>query len=207
MSDGVRERLAHRMMQCQRGVGAKRSPGARLAQPHVGRGSAHALDELLQGVDGGQRLARGIVGDDRTHSAQSLTAGVHDDPESSVTPVGVLGAHRAGDLGLRDHHRHRVRDDVVQVAVDPSALIRDRLRDARRHPLLGLVAPHPQDQPQRPGRRDRAAESEERPEAELRIVESKLGEGDEAGAEMPPASASTRTVVPVCAATWPMTSR
>ena len=56
------------------------------------------------------------------HLLQRLAAGLGDLLQRAGGGIGRRGV--AAAVGLRDHHRQRVRDHVVQLARDPGALLR-----------------------------------------------------------------------------------
>ena len=58
------------------------------------------------------------------HLGERIAAGLGDLRQRAARRVGILGRGVAAAVGLGDHHRQRVRDDVVQLARDPRALLR-----------------------------------------------------------------------------------
>ena len=74
------------------------------------------------------------------HLVQRVAARALDRLERLARALGVAVEHPPRALGLRDHHADAVRDDVVQLARDPRALLADG--DALALALLALEQRH-----------------------------------------------------------------
>ncbi|CAA9489716.1 MAG: hypothetical protein AVDCRST_MAG13-1682 [uncultured Solirubrobacteraceae bacterium] len=115
------------------------------AHPHlVGQVACRALDlepdrqagagePAHQAGQVGVPLARPQHAEQPAHLGQRVPAGLGDLRQRPARRCGVARRGVAAAVGLRDHHRQRVGDHVVQVAGDPRAL-------ARRADLRLLVA-------------------------------------------------------------------
>ena len=118
------------------------------------------------------------------HLAERLLARALDRVEGGAGRLGIGGEHLAPAARLDDDDRDRVRDDVVELAGDPRALLRhggsgplvlvalelDRAEGERALPL----APQPDHQPGQPG-----AAEDQRAEDDVAPVERVAVVGDE----------------------------
>ena len=144
MLDDVRQRLLHDA------VGGEVEPGGQLAPLALDReldrhaGAARALD---QRVELAQRRLRRVLGvlvgvqhaEQRAHLGERLAPGALDQLGGGDRARRVALEDPPRAAGLDDHHRDRVRDDVVHLARDPAALVGDRALGLR---LALLVRAH-----------------------------------------------------------------
>ncbi len=108
-------------------------------------GIPHLLDEPVE--VGEPRLRTNLLRvaqlpEQQPHVGERLARGRRDRGEGVGRRDRILRVARA--VGLRDHDRERVRDDVVHVAGEPVALLLDHdgaLRDLRGDASLARVAP------------------------------------------------------------------
>ncbi len=106
------------------------------AQLHVGRELARpALDlefdrqaRAGEAADEAQQVAAVLAtpqyAEQAAHLGECLPAGLGDPRQRSARRIWIAGRGVAAAVGLGDHHRQRVRHHVMQLARDPSPLLR-----------------------------------------------------------------------------------
>ena len=101
-----------------------------MAQVDRQAGVARAADEVVEAGERRLRLAHGraLVAvahqpEQAAQLAERLAPAALDLGERRDRVVGLGVEDAARGAGLHDHHRDRVRDDVVQLARDPAALV------------------------------------------------------------------------------------
>ena len=113
------------------GASGPRSPST--LELDLEAGVARARDERAEALE---RRLRGVLGvlavgaqdaQQPAHLGQRLAARGLDGAQRADRGLGVAVEHAPRRAGLDDHHRDRVRDDVVQLARDPHALARHRV--------------------------------------------------------------------------------
>ena len=85
---------------------------------------ARAREPADEARQSGAFLARPQHAEQPAHLLERLAAGLGDLRQRAAAASGSLGRGVAAAVGLGDHHRQRVRDDVVQLARDPRPLLR-----------------------------------------------------------------------------------
>src|SRR6266545_6618113 len=136
LGTGVLERIREALLnQAVRGeIDAGRKLNGRALDPQFNRKSrfTRVLDELVEVLEarlGGQ--GRRLLGvpqhaDHPAHLCERLAPRLLDDEQSLAFPRLVRAEQAPGRRRLHGHHADAVPDDVVQLARDPRALVRDR---------------------------------------------------------------------------------
>jgi hypothetical protein len=201
----VRERLLDEAVGRQ--VDALRQLGRLALEAQLGReaGLAGLRDELLDVLEARLRHERrGLLGaaehaDEAAHLREGRAAGLLDRAQRLALARLVVAEQPAHGRRLDGHHAHRVADDVVELARDPRALLRDR-RERTLLPLeLEPLGPLPQrdrlpcaraeDEAGQPGRHEEARDPRQVREAVVELVRdvAERGERDrDAGVRDPP---------------------
>ncbi len=173
MLAGVRQGFLHHAVRGQLHAAGQRARGALDLEVDLQAGLPHLRDQVLDLFDVGLGnvlpALRGVTGPQHAeqppHLRERLPAGAGDGLQGLLGLVGGRVHDVGGTVGLDDHHRHVVRDDVVQLAGDPGPLGGDGDLGLRLAfplqaggTLLQLVevgAPGPQRVPQHPGQHER----------------------------------------------------
>ena len=151
--DHVRQRLLHDAVDRELD-GARQRSGLTLDDDaHREPGVGEPIGQRVDVVDPRRRSPVGIAVEAAEHMvelAERLATDRLDGRERRCARLRVAFEHPAAGAGLQHHHVERVPDDVVDLARDPAALLRDRGGAARSG-----AAPRPP-RPDGPARRRRA---------------------------------------------------
>jgi hypothetical protein len=148
-----------------------------LDQLYLEPGRAHALDEFAEAVEA--RLGnhhRLVVSDDAEQAPQLVqraAARFLDSPDRLTRALRIRVEDLAGGCRLHDHHAHVVRDDVVQLARDPRALLGRGPPD----PLLAVVLARVHRVADRPADAEEHERCDQRPE--VRVSRDQRGHSEE----------------------------